>query len=157
MIWSIGIIGTAQSLASLSGYYVFRRLSRRHAGRTLLVATTIGVAAFPVALAVSHDLVAVAVVSAYGAIMSAGLSLVLFDELMKTVPSGRLITFSGVENSLGSLSGILGPLAGVVLATAVGIGPGLLVAGGLSLLGALLLVVSAGAVLLHTTPAGGES
>ena len=75
----IGIIGTAQSLALLAGYYAWRRLARRRSTRVLFITTTIGTALYPAAIVLGRDLTFVTIVIACGAFVGAGLNLVLFD------------------------------------------------------------------------------
>ncbi len=144
----IGVIGTAQSLAMLGGYYAWRRLARRGSTRVLFATTTIGIALYPAAMALSRDLVMVSIVVAYGAFMNAGLNLALFDELMKRIPVSHVVTFTGVQTSLSNLAAIAGPLLGGILADTLGIGPGLLVAAVVALLGGILLL------LARSAPAG---
>ena len=84
----------------------------------------------------------IALITAFGAMMSAGLNLVLFDEMMKTVPGRHIVTFSGVDNALFNLSSITAPVLGAVLGTVLGIGPALLVAAGVTLVGAILFVLA---------------
>jgi hypothetical protein len=138
----IGVIGTGQSLALLVGYYSWRRLSRRYSTRLLLAAVTVGVALYPGLLSLSRDLIVVALITAYGALVGAGFDLVLFDELMKTIPARHAVTFSAFQTSLANLGAIVAPLAGGVLADTLGIGTGLTVAAAITLGGALLFIVS---------------
>ena len=145
----IGIIGTVQSLALLAGYYTARRLARRRSTRLLFTATAVGIALYPAAMVLSRDLIVVALVIAYGAFVGAGLNLVLFDELLKTIPARHVVTFTAVQTSLSNLAAIIAPLLGGVLADMVGIGPGLLLAAALTLIG--------GALLLFARPAPAAS
>jgi predicted MFS family arabinose efflux permease len=138
----IGIIGTAQSLALLVGYYSWRRLSRRYPTRYLLAIVTVGIALYPALLVLSHDLVLIAVITAYGALIGAGFDLVLFDELMKTIPPKVAVTFSAFQTSIANLAAIIAPLAGGSLADQLGIGPGLVVAAAITLAGALLFITA---------------
>ena len=82
----IGIIATAQSLALLVGYRLWRRLSVSRGGNLVLLVTLLAVAIYPAALAVVDQLVLVAALAAIAAIFSAGVDLSLFDELMKRIP-----------------------------------------------------------------------
>jgi predicted MFS family arabinose efflux permease len=138
----IGLIGTAQSLALLVGYYSWRRLSRRYSTRLLLAVVTVGVALYPGLLVLSRDLVIITVITAYGALIGAGFDLVLFDELMKTIPPKHAVTFSAVQTSLANLAAIVAPLAGGSLADQIGIAPGLIVAAAITLAGALLFITA---------------
>jgi hypothetical protein len=138
----IGIIGTAQSLALLVGYYGWRRVGRRYPNRRLLIIVTLGIALYPALLLASRDLVIITAVTAYGSLIGAGFDLVLFDELMKTIPAKLAVTFSAFQTSVSNLAAIIAPLAGGVLADLVGIGPGLFVAAVITLMGALLFITA---------------
>jgi hypothetical protein len=138
----IGVIGTAQSLALLVGYYAWRRIARRYPTRRMLAAVTLGIALYPALLILSRDLVLIAVITAYGSLIGAGFDLVLFDELMKTIPPKHAVTFSAFQTSLANLAAIVAPLAGATLADLIGIAPGLLVGAAIILAGALLFVTA---------------
>jgi hypothetical protein len=149
----IGIIGTAQSLALLVGYYTWRRIARRYSTRRLLAVVTIGVALYPALLVLSTDLVLIAAITAYSSIIGAGFDLVLFDELMKTIPPRHAVTFSAFQTSFANLAAIVAPLAGASLADQIGLAPGLLVAAAIILVGALLFATAP----KRTRPAGGPA
>jgi fucose permease len=74
-------------------------------------------------------------------LFQAGLDLVFFDELMKTVPPEYGATFVSLAQSLQYLSVIVAPLVGTWLADTIGLGGGLLVSAGLRLLGFLLFLI----------------
>ena len=103
---------------------------------------TVGVAFYPALLVLSRDLVLIALITAYGALIAAGFDLVLFDELMKTIPAKHAVTFSAVQTSLANLAAIVAPLAGGTLADRIGIAPGLIVASAITLAGALLFITA---------------
>jgi hypothetical protein len=153
----VGIIATAQSAAALAGYYVWRRVARRRTGRSLLALTTFGIALYPIALAATTNLVVIAVVAGYAALMAAGLNLVLFDELMRTVPAGKVVTFSGVDSAANNLTTILGPLTAAFIADRLGIATGLVVAGVVTLIGAALLTTSIRRTREVAMPAAGSA
>lgn len=150
----IGLIGTAQSLALLVGYYAWRRLARRYATRRMLVVVTLGMALYPALLVLSRDLVSITVVTTYSSLIGAGFDLVLFDELMKTIPPKHGVKFSAFQTSLSNLAAIVAPLAGAVLADQIGIAPGLLVAAAITLAGALLFVTARPHSGVEGAPAG---
>jgi hypothetical protein len=137
----IGVIGMGQSLALLVGYAFWRRQSRRSTTRLLVLASTAGLAFYPGLLSVSTNLVAVAAITAVGALFSSGVDLVLFDQLMKTIPSRFGITFSAVETSSQNLATIIAPLLGGLIADAAGIGAGLILASVVTMVGALMLTL----------------
>jgi MFS family permease len=70
----------------------------------------------------------------------AGLDLVFFDELMKTVPAEYSATFVSLAQSMQYLSTILAPLIGTWLASYIGLGGALWLSAGLRLFGFLLFL-----------------
>ena len=137
----IGVIGMAQSLTLLVGYAFWRRQSRRSTTRLLVLATTAGLALYPGLLSLNTGLIYIAVITAVGAFFSSGVDLVLFDQLMKTIPSRFGITFSAVETSAQNLATIIAPLLGGLIADAAGIGAGLVLASVVTMVGALMLTL----------------
>jgi fucose permease len=97
-------------------------------------------------------------------IFQAGLDLVFFDELMKTVPPEYSATFVSLAQSLQYLSAALAPIAGTILADQIGIAGGLMMSAALRLVGFGLFAWK-GKVSLWPTPTpavkaqfkGGES
>lgn len=134
----IGIIATAQSLALLVGYRLWRRLSVSRGGNLVLLVTLLAVAIYPAALAVVDQLVLVAALAAIAAIFSAGVDLSLFDELMKRIPRAYGVTFTSIDTTLVNGASILAPLAGATLAVTAGIHTALVVASLIGLLGVIL-------------------
>ena len=137
----IGVIGMAQSLTLLVGYAFWRRESRRSTTRLLVLATTAGLALYPGLLSLNTGLVYIAAITAVGAFFASGVDLVLFDQLMKTIPARFGITFSAVETSWQNLAAIIAPLLGGLIAEVAGIGAGLVLASVVSLVGALMLTL----------------
>ena len=137
----VGIIGMASSLVLLFGYNFWRRQSRRRSMRALLIATTVGAAMYPVLLALTTNLFAIVAITAYGAAVYAGIDLVLFDLLMRTIPQRFSVTLTSVETSVQNLASIVGPLLGGVIADRFGIAVGLVVAGAVTLAGAVMFVI----------------
>lgn len=133
----IGVIGMAQSLALLLGYSFWRGQSRRRSARILIVSSTVGLALYPGLLSLSTDLLTVAVITGASSLFAAGVDLVLFDELMKTIPRRLALTLSSVETSTQNLAAIVAPLLGGLIAELAGIQVGLLVAAVVTLAGAL--------------------
>ncbi|MBM4408433.1 MAG: MFS transporter [Chloroflexi bacterium] len=148
----VGIIGMSQSLILLFGYNFWRRQSRRRSTRSLVIATTIGAALYPVVLSLSTDLIAIVFITAYGAAVYAGIDLVLFDLLMRSIPQRHAVTLTSVETSVQNLASIIGPLLGGVIADLFGIAAGLVVAGVVTLAGALMFVVARPPATTAATP-----
>jgi predicted MFS family arabinose efflux permease len=129
----IGLIATAQSLALLVGYWLWRNESHARGGRFVLL-WAVGMAALqPALLAGTVSVELIAALAGVAAIFSAGADLALFDELMKRVPTRYGVTFSAFDYAIVNVAGIAAPLIGALLADAVGIQVALLVGAGLSL------------------------
>jgi MFS family permease len=78
--------------------------------------------------------------AAIAGLFQAGLDLVFFDELMKTVPAEYSATFVSLSQSMQYLSMIVAPLLGTWLADYIGLGGALWLSAGLRLLGFLLFL-----------------
>ena len=73
-------------------------------------------------------------------LFQAGLDLVFFDELMKTVPVEYSATFVSLAQSMQYLSTILAPLVGTWIASYIGLGGALWLSAGLRFLGFLFFL-----------------
>jgi fucose permease len=82
----------------------------------------------------------IALLAALSGIFQAGLDLVFFDELMKTVPAEYTATFVSLAQSMQYLATVASPLVGTVLADHIGLGGALLVSAGLRLVGVVLFL-----------------
>ena len=69
----------------------------------------------------SRNIETVALLAAIASIFQAGIDLVFFDELMKTIPIKYSATFVSIAQSSQHLSGVFAPLVGSSLATQVGV------------------------------------
>lgn len=136
----IGIINFSQTFVLLIGYYLWTRLSRRKGGRFVLIRTTLGVAIYPAILAVTHRVELVALFAGIAGILQAGIDLVFFDELMKTVPEQNSPTFVSLARSLEYMSAMVAPLAGSLLADTIGIPGALLISAAFRMAGFLLFL-----------------
>ena len=137
----IGLIATVQSFALLVGYLLWTRLWRRRGGRIILLVCGLGLACYPASLAISRDIGFVLLVTALSSLFSAGLQLVLFDELMRRVPVAYSPTFVAVEQNVAHIAGLVGPLLGAALAAVVGFPAALGLASAISLIGYILLAL----------------
>ena len=92
-------------------------------------------------VALTHNQTLIIVFAAIAGIFQAGMDLVFFDELMKTIPPQYSPTFVSLAQSIQYLSAILAPLIGTVLAAQIGIGNVLLISTGLRLVGFALFAI----------------
>ncbi len=138
---NIGTITMIINLVMLFGYFIWTVLSRRRGSRFVMLATTFGVMLYPALTALTQRVEWIFLFAGLYGLFQAGLDLVFFDELMKTVPPEYSATFVSLAQSLQYLSAILAPLIGTWLADTIGLGGGLLVSAGLRLLGFLLFLL----------------
>src|SRR5690606_12115681 len=107
----------------------------------VLLWSTFGLSLYPFLAAITHIPVVITVFAGLAGIFQAGLDLVFFDELMKTVPPERSAIFVSVGNMFQYLAMIIAPLLGTTLADWIGIGPALLIAAAVRFLGHLFFVL----------------
>jgi predicted MFS family arabinose efflux permease len=138
---NIGTISMVVSMVMLFGYFLWTRVSHRSGGRAVLLATTFGVMLYPVLTAFTQRVEWIFLYAGIYGLFQAGLDLVFFDELMKTVPPEYGATFVSLAQSLQYLSATIAPLVGTWLADTIGLSGGLLVSAGLRLLGFLLFLI----------------
>ena len=138
----IGAINTAQTFILLFGYQLWSRQWRVRGARFVLLWTTLGLALYPTLTALTHRVELIVVYAALAGIFQAGLDLVFFDELMKTVPPQHSATFVSLAQSIQYLSTMASPLVGTFLADHIGLGGGLLVSAALRLIGFALFARS---------------
>ncbi len=136
----IGTINMTLTLVMLVGYYLWPRVSRRFGGRSVLLATTLGMTFYPALSAATPRVELIIIYAGIAGLFQGGLDLVFFDELMKTVPPEYSATFVAISQSMQYLSMILAPLLGTWLAGYIGLGGALWLSAGLRLLGFLLFL-----------------
>ena len=128
------------TLVMLVGYFLWPWVSKRRGGRFVLLATTLGMVLYPALTATTIQVGSIMIFAGIAGLFQAGLDLVFFDELLKTVPAGYSAIFISLAQSMQFLSIIIAPLVGTWLADSFGLGGALLVSSGLRLLGFLLFL-----------------
>jgi len=136
----IGTVNMTWTLVMLVGYFLWPWVSRRRNGRFVLLATTLGMTFYPALSAATPQINWIILFAGMTGLFQAGLDLVFFDELMKTVPAEYSATFVSLSQSMQYLSMILAPLLGTWLADYIGLGGALWLSAGLRLLGFLLFL-----------------
>ena len=136
----IGTVSMAMNLVMLAGYFLWPRVSRRRGGRFVLLATSFGMMLYPALSAATHRVELIILYAGVAGLFQAGLDLVFFDELMKTVPPEYSATFVSLAQSMQYLATILAPVLGTWLADYIGLGGALWLSAGLRLLGFLLFL-----------------
>ena len=136
----IGTVNMTLTLVMLVGYFLWPRISRRRGGRFVLLATTLGMTLYPALSAATPQIHLIIIYAGIAGLFQAGLDLVFFDELMKTVPPEYSATFVALAQSMQYLSMIVAPLLGTWLADYIGLGGALWLSAGLRFFGFLLFL-----------------
>jgi MFS family permease len=136
----IGVINMTLTLVMLAGYFLWPWVSRRRSGRFVLLATTLGLTFYPALSAATPQVHWIILYAGIAGLFQAGLDLVFFDELMKTVPAEYSATFVSLAQSMQYLSMIIAPLLGTWLADYIGLDGALWLSASLRLLGFLLFL-----------------
>ena len=89
----------------------------------------------------THDQTLIIGLAALAGIFQAGMDLVFFDELMKTIPPQYSATFVSLAQSIQYLAAIIAPLLGTFLAAQTSIATALLISAGLRLVGFVLFAL----------------
>jgi MFS family permease len=137
----IGTINMTLTLIMLVGYFLWPWVSRKRGGRFVLLATTLGTTIYPALSAATPNINLIIVYAGIAGLFQAGLDLVFFDELMKTVPAEYSATFVALAQSMQYMSMIVAPLLGTWLAGYIGLGGALWLSAGLRLLGFFLFLM----------------
>ena len=112
------------------------------------------VALSPLLIGMTDRVALIAVIALADGMFQAGINLVSFDELTKTVPSDRASIFTAVAQNLRYLSVLVGPLIGTALADRIGLPGGLFAGAAVRFLGFILF--AAGSRGASSQPALGE-
>jgi hypothetical protein len=118
------------------------RSSRRSGTRPILVWSTLGSAIFPVAVALTRDGRLITLFAGINGIFQAGINLVFFEELMKTVPAEYSSTFVALAQSLQFFSLVVAPFIATTIGDTLGLGVALIVGGAFQLIGFLMFALN---------------
>jgi MFS family permease len=134
----IGILYTVQTTILVLGYFFWTRQSRRKGSRFVLLVTTFSLSLYPALVALTNNETVVFIIFSVAGIFQAGIDLVFFDELMKTIPPRYSPTFVSIAQSITYLSAILAPLIGTYLSQHIGLSGALMFSAGVRFIGFLL-------------------
>ena len=138
----IATINMTQTAIVIVGYLIWVRSSRRSGTRPILVWSTLGSAIFPVAVALTRDVRLITLFAGINGIFQAGINLVFFEELMKTVPAEYSSTFVALAQSLQFFSLVVAPFIATTIGDTLGLGVALIVGGVFQLIGFLMFALN---------------
>ena len=136
----IGLINTSSTAVMIVGYFFWVRRSRKHGTRMVLLWTTLGLSLYPFLVAITGRVEVVVLLAGMAGIFQAGLDLIFFDELMRSIPVEYSATFVSFAQSMQYLSAVVSPIIGTILADTIGISGALIVAAAIRLLGFVLFL-----------------
>jgi MFS family permease len=131
----IGYFSTAQTATLLVGYFMWPKQSQRRGSRFVLLCSTLGLSLYPAIVATTQTEVLLVVFAGLAGVFQAGLELVFFDELMKTVPIEYSATFVSLAQSMTYLATVIAPLTGTWLSGHIGLSGALLISSLIRLFG----------------------
>jgi len=131
----IAAISTSQTAIVIIGYLIWVRSSRRSGTRPLLIWNTLGSALFPILVALTRSESLITVFAGINGIFQAGLNLVFFDELMKTVPPEYSSTFVALAQGLQFFSSVFSPIIATTIGDIFGLSVALAISGAVQFIG----------------------
>lgn len=134
----IAAISSLQTFILVLGYFFWTNQSRRRGSRIVLLCTTLGLSAFPILVAFTTQNWVILILAAFSGIFQAGLDLVFFDELMKTVPFEYSATFVALAQGIQYFSTMIAPTLGTTFADIFGVSTALIIGGLVRLAGFFL-------------------
>ncbi len=137
----IGVFSMVATVVMLFGYPFWARQCRLRGSRFVLMATTLGVGLFPLLVATTRSVEVIALLAGMAGVFQAGVDLVFFDELMKTVPEEYSAMFVSFAQMFLYLATVAAPLLGTLLANRIGLGGALVAASILRLAATALFAV----------------
>ncbi len=124
----ISIITMTQTAILVLGYFFWTRLSRKHGSHAVLLLTTFGISFYPLLLSTTVVPWQIALYAGVAGVFQAGLDLIFFDELMKTVPIEYSAIFVSFAQMMQFLAAIFSPMIGTFVADVFSIPTGLIIA-----------------------------
>lgn len=131
----ISFITMSQTAILIIGYFLWTRISRKRGSLAVLLWTTLGISLYPFLISLTIVPWQIAIFAGLAGIFQAGLDLVFFDELMKTVPIEYSAIFVSVAQMMQFMAAIFAPMIGTLLADTISIRAGLIGAALLRLAG----------------------
>ena len=124
----ISIITMIQTAILVLGYFFWTKLSRKHGSRAVLLWTTFGISFYPLLISTTVVPWQIALFAGIAGVFQAGLDLIFFDELMKTVPIEYSAIFVSFAQMMQFLAAIFSPMIGTLVADVFSIPTGLIIA-----------------------------
>lgn len=132
----ISAINSTQTFVMMAAYFLWTRVSERRGERWVLLVTAFGISFYPLLTALTTAPNLLVLWAALGGLFTAGIDLVFFDLLLRTVPAEHQASYVGMYQTTVYIATFLAPLAGTALSDSIGIVPALIIGTVLRLAGA---------------------
>lgn len=132
----ISAINSTQTFVMMAAYFLWTRVSERRGERWVLLVTAFGISFYPLLTALTTAPNLLVLWAALGGLFTAGIDLVFFDLLLRTVPAEHQASYVGMYQTTVYIATFLAPLAGTALSDGIGIVPALIIGTVLRLAGA---------------------
>lgn len=123
----ISMINSTQTFVMMAAYFLWSRVSERRSERWVLLVTALGISFHPLLTALTRSPELLVVWAALAGLFTAGVDLVFFDLLLRTVPAEQQASYVGIYQTTVYVATFLAPLIGAALADGVGIVPALII------------------------------
>ena len=143
----IGIINMVQLGVMVFAYYYWMRKARSAMPNyRILLQTTLVLALYPALISFTNRVEWIALITGLAFFFQAGLDLVFFDELMKSVPVSESIPYISLSQSIQYIGTIIGPFLGSFIAEQFSLSTALIVAAVIRGIGFLLFYFRPGSL-----------
>ncbi|MBI3914339.1 MAG: MFS transporter [Chloroflexi bacterium] len=135
----IGIFSMVNNGTSIFFFPVWARIASRYGNRAVLIATSVGLAGFPLFTALAPSVEWVVPICFWGGVFTAGFQISFFNGLLDVCPAENRASFIAAFNTLINVAAFLSPLLSSSLTAFVSVQMLLLIGAGLRILGALMM------------------
>ena len=137
--FQIGLVTTVNSGVLLFAYFVWARVTAKRGNLPVLFASTIALSLYPLLTGMTESIILITVLAGFAGFIGSGKDLVFFDLALETMPRDRVPSFVALQQLTGYVATLAMPLVGTFIATQFNYHIALYVAGGLRLVGVVLL------------------
>ncbi len=134
----VGLINMVGSATTIVFYPLWGRLAARRGNQAAILLATLGLAAYPLATALSPSVEWILPVSFLGGVASSGFALAFFNRLLEVSPEQNRPSYIAAYNTLINIAAFVSPLLSTSLTAAFGIHAMLMLGAAMRLLGSLL-------------------
>jgi len=136
----IANINTANTVLLIIGYLFWSRQSKSRDTKFILLCAILGQALYPILLSRTSLPFIIIFLAGLAGFAQGGSDLVLFDELIKTVPPQLYATFISFNQGTLYIATIIGPMVSTTLSNLIGLNYALILGGGIELIGFALFL-----------------